>query len=129
MSERVPHLRTLLNHERAVITEAKVRYALRDRDKRRAFQALGYKEERGNWRALRDAIFESLPLYPAPVSHEDRWGLTCNVDMPISGSEGKTAPVRTKWIFRLPEGEDFPRLVTLYVKTTEWKRTDRGGRA
>jgi hypothetical protein len=129
MTERVPHRRALLNHERAVVTEAKVRYALRDRDKRRAFHALGYSEERGNWRSLRDAILESLPFYPAPVSHEDRWGLTCDVDIPISGPEGKVAPVRTKWIFRFPEGEDFPRLVTLYLKTTEWKRTDREGRS
>ena len=89
MSERVPHRRALPNYERAVINEAKVRYALRDRDKRRAFQALGYSEERGNRRALRDVSFESLPLYPAPVSHEDRWGLTCNVDMPIWGRKAK----------------------------------------
>lgn len=129
MSERVPHRRALLNHERAVVPEAKIRYALRDRDKYRAFQALGYSEARGNWRALRDAIFEGLPFYPAPMSHEDRWGLTSDVDMPISGPEVKVAPVRTKWIFRFPEGEDFPRLVTLYVKTTEWKRTDREGRS
>jgi hypothetical protein len=93
-----------------------VRYALRDRDKR------------GNWRTLREAIAENLPFYPAPVSHEDQWGLTCNVDMDVSGPEGKTAPVRTKWIFRFQQ-EDFPRLVTLYVKTTEWSRREREERS
>lgn len=125
MSEREPHERALRNHEHAVVPEAKVRYALRDRNKRRAFEALGYSERRENWRKLRQAIAEKLPLCPASVSHEDQWGLTYNVDMLISGPEGKTAPVRTKWIFRFPEGEDFPRLVTLYVKTTEWRRRER----
>lgn len=115
----------LPNHESVVIPEAKVRHALRDRNKRRAFEVLGYSEERGNWRELREAITENLPCYPASVSHEDQWGLTCNVDMLISGPECKTAPVRTKWIFRSQEGEDFPRLVTLYVKMTEWRRRDR----
>lgn len=127
MSERGPHRWALPNFERAVIPEAKVRYALRDRDKRRAFEVLGYSEERGNWRALREAIAENLPHYPAPVSHEDRWGFTQNVDMLVTGPEGKTAPVRTKWILR--RGEDFPRLVTLYVKTTEWRRRERGERS
>lgn len=129
MSERGPHRWALLNRERAVIPEAKVRYALRDRNKRRAFEALGYSEERGNWRELREAITVNLPFYPAPVSHQDRWGLTCNVDMPLTGPEGKVAPVRTKWIFRFQQGEDFPRLVTLYVKTTEWRRKKRGERS
>jgi filamentous hemagglutinin len=121
------HQGALQNHERAVISEAKVRYALRDRDKRRAFEALGYSEERENWQSLRDAILEGLPCYPAPISHEDQWGITHNVDMPISGPEGKTAPVRTKWIFRVQE--DFRRLVTLYVKTTEWRRREREQRS
>lgn len=129
MSERGPHRWALLNYERAIIPEAKVRYALRDRDKRRAFEALGYSEERGNWRALREAIAENLPFYPAPVSHEDQWGLTCDVDMDVSGPEGKSAPVRTKWIFRFQQGEEFPRLVTLYVKTTEWSRREREERS
>lgn len=123
MSERGPHRRALPNHERAVVPEAKIRYALRDPDKRRAFEALGYSEARENWWALRDEILAALPLHPSPVSHQDRWGLTRNVDMNISGPEGKTAPVRTKWIFR--QGEDFPRLVTLYVRTTEWRRRER----
>ncbi len=43
--------------------------------------------------------------------------------MILSGPEDKQAPVRTKWIYRT--GEDFPRLVTIYVKTTQWKRRER----
>jgi hypothetical protein len=78
---------------------------------------------------LREAITDNLANYPAPVSHEDRWGVTYDVDMDISGPEGKTAPVRTKWILRLQEGETFPRLVTLYVKTTEWRRREREERS
>lgn len=125
MSEREPHRRALLNHEHAVVPEEKIRYALHDRDKRRAFEALGYSERQGNWRVLRDEILAALPFCSASVSHQDQWGLTYNVDLEISGAEGKTAPVRTKWIFRLQDGEDFPRLVTFYVKTTEWRRRER----
>lgn len=125
MSERGLHTEALQNHEQAVITEAKVRYALRDRNKRRAFEVLGYSEERENWRELREAITKNLPHYPALTSHEDQWGLTCDVDILISGPEHKTAPVRTKWIFRFQEDENFPRLLTLYVKTTEWRRRER----
>jgi hypothetical protein len=125
VSEREPQRRALPNHEHALVPEAKIRYVLRDRDKRRAFEALGYSEKQGNWRELRDAILAALPFCLAPVSHQDRWGLTCNVEIDITGPEGKTAPVRTKWIFRLQDGEDFPRLVTLYVKTTEWRRRER----
>ena len=125
MSEREPHRRALPNYKHAVAPEAKIRYALRDRDKHRPFEVLGYSESRGNWRELRDAILAALPFHPAFVSHQDQWGLPRNVEMDITGPEAKTAPVRTKWIFRLHEGEDFPRLVTLYVKTTEWRRRER----
>jgi len=125
LSEHEPHRRALPNYGHAIVPQAKIRYALRDRDKRRAFEVLGYSESRGNWRELRDAILAAIPFHPALVSHQDQWGLTRNVEMDITGPEAKTAPVRTKWIFRLREGEDFPRLVTLYVKTTEWRRRER----
>lgn len=51
------------------------------------------------------------------------WGEIYNVDMVIEGPVVKRAPVRTGWIYR--SGEDFPRLTTLYVKTTEWRRMER----
>jgi hypothetical protein len=123
MSEREPHPDALRNLRRAHVPEGKVRYPLRDPNKRRAFEALGFSEEAGNWRDLRYAIEENLSLYPARFSHRDEWGSTFDVDMIVSGPEGKRAPVRTKWIYG--SGEDFPRLVTLYVKTTEWKRRER----
>ncbi len=123
MGKRGPHKGALPNREHAVISEAKIRYALRNFNKRRAFEALGYREE--DWRELHTMIIENLSFYPASISHEDQWGLTCNVDMLITGPENKTAPVRTKWIFRSQEDEDFPRLVTLYVKTMEWRRRER----
>jgi len=123
MSERGPHPEALRNLDRAHVPEDKVRYALRDPNKRRSFEVLGFSEEAGNWEALRNAIEKNLPLYPACFSHRDEWGSTFDVDMIVSGPEGKRAPVRTKWIYR--SGEDFPRLVTLYVRTTEWRRRDR----
>lgn len=103
--------------------EGKVRYALRDPDKRQPFAALGFGEEAGNWEGLRDTIKGELPTHPAYFSHRDEWGTTFDVDIAVAGPEGREAPVRTKWIYRT--GEDFPRLVTLYVKTTEWRRRER----
>lgn len=121
--EQRPHPDALRNFGRARVPEGKVRYPLRDPDKRKAFEALGFSEEAGNWETLRGEIVESLPLYPARFSHRDEWGTTYDVDMPVVGTEERKAPVRTKWMYR--SGEDFPRLVTLYVKTTEWRRWER----
>lgn len=102
--------------------ESKLRYALRDLDKRRPFEAIGFSEEAGNWRVLRDGISINLPLYPAVFKDGTRWGDLYHVDLPVSGLRG-VAPVRTGWIYRA--GEDFPRLTTLYVRTTEWNRWER----
>jgi hypothetical protein len=118
-----PHPDALRNFGMAHVPESKVRYPLRDPDKSKAFEALGFSEGAGNWEALRGEIVGNLPLYAACFSHRDEWGITYDVDMPVAGVEGRKAPVRTKWIYR--SGEDFPRLVTLYVKTTEWRRWER----
>ncbi len=123
MSERELHPEALDNVGRALMPESKIRYPLRDPNKRRAFEALGFSEEAGNWQELRDTVEDNLPFHPAQISHRDEWGTTYDVDMDISGPAGKRAPMRTKWIYRT--GEDFPRLVTLYVKTTEWRRRER----
>jgi len=123
MSERgEPHPDALRNFERAYVPEGKIRYALRDRDKRRPFGVLGYSEGAGNWEELHEAIREGLAVWPAVFSHRDEWGVTYDVDMVVSGPSGREAPVRTKWIYRV--GEDFPRLVTLYVRTTQWRREE-----
>ncbi len=123
MTDRESHPEALRNLRRAHVPESKVRYPLRDPNKRRTFEALGFSEKAGNWGDLRDAIEKNLRLYPAHFSHRDEWGITFDVDMILSGPEDTQAPVRTKWIYRT--GEDFPRLVTIYVKTTQWKRRER----
>lgn len=106
-----------------MLPEEKIRYALRDPDKRKPFYALGFEENAGNWEELRNRIIDQLPYSPANFVQATMWGEIYNVDMVIEGPAGKRAPVRTGWIYR--SSEYFPRLTTLYVKTTEWRRMDR----
>lgn len=117
-----PHKDALESFRRAYMSESKLRYALRDSDKKRPFEAIGFSEEAENWRELRDEIAVSLRRYPAVFREGTRWGELYYVDLSVSGPRG-IAPVRTGWIYRI--GEDFPRLTTLYVRTTEWKRQER----
>ena len=126
MDGREPHPEALRNFENALLSEPKVRYPLRDPNKRKPFEALGYSEESGNWEELRDRIREGLPHYRALLLTSTRWGDNYRVDMMLSGPGRERAPIRTGWIYRL--GEDFPRLTTLYVKTDEWRRMSRRGR-
>lgn len=121
-----PHDNALKNFRDAFVSEEKVRYALRDPNKRRLLEALGYSEEVGNWRDLREVIIEGLSFHPARFNSNSEWGDIYYVDMIIGGPDDKEAPVRTGWIYRI--GEDFPRLITLYVKSTEWRRMERKGR-
>lgn len=125
MSEQGRHCQALRNHEKANIPEEKIRYALSDPDKRRPFEALGFSIEAGNWEKLRSEITKRLPVYPARFVQTTGWGDIHNVDMIVEGPGGRKAPVRTGWIYRV--GEDNPRLTTLYVKTTEWRRMEREG--
>jgi hypothetical protein len=128
MSAREPHPAVLRNFQNALIPESKLRYALVDSDKRKPFRVLGWAVEGSSgWRDLRDALVEGLPYNAAVLSHRDEWGETYDVDMTVVGPKGKAAPVRTKWMYRI--GEDFPRLVTLYVRTTDWKRWERERRS
>ncbi len=117
-----PHKEALKNFHRAYMPESKLRYVLRDSDKRRPLEAIGFSEDAGNWRELRDEIATTLGLYPAVFKDGTGWGDLYRVDLPLSGPRG-VAPVRTGWIYRA--GENFPRLTTLYVRTTEWKRWER----
>ncbi len=121
-----PHPEALPNYEAAVLPEGKIRYPLRHPDKRHPFDALGFSEERGNWRELRARITEALPVYRATLVESTEWGDVYRVDIVIDGPAVKTAPARTGWIYLI--GENFPRLTTLYVKTTEWRRWEREGR-
>jgi len=126
MRKREPHPEALRNFENALLSESKVRYPLRDPDKRKPFGALGYGEESGNWEELRDRIIEELPHHPALLFARTQWGENYRVDMLLAGPGCEKAPVRTGWIYLL--GEDFPRLTTLYVKTDEWRRMSKRGR-
>ncbi len=124
MSEQTPHPEALRNFESAHIPEGKIRhYAFRDPNKSRVFRALGFSEEAGNWEALRDAILERLPRYPAIFDKQDRYGITYEVTIPVSGPGGKEAPVKTYWIYEW--GEESPRLTSLYINAREWRRWER----
>lgn len=120
MTQESPHPEALDNFEKAYILEGKIRYALRHASKGRVFRALGYSEEAGNWEALREAILEGLPNYPAVFDKQDQFGITHEVTIPVSGPAGKEAPVKTYWI-REWEKEP-PRLTTLFINTREWRR-------
>ena len=124
MGEWLPHPKALRNFDSACIPESKIRgYALVERDKSRLFKALGFSEEAGNWEDLRDAIRRGLPHQPATYDKENVYGTTYEVVLPIRGPTSKEAPVKTYWMFR--RGQDFPRLVTLYINAKEWERWDQ----
>ncbi len=128
MAQEPPHPEALENYEKAYIPESKIRaYALRHPGKRRPFEALGFSEEAGNWEALRDAILERLPRYPAILDKQDRYGITYEVVMIVIGPSGKEAPVKTYWIRE--REQDSPRLITLYINTREWRRWERESKA
>ncbi|WP_339366965.1 DUF6883 domain-containing protein [Photorhabdus antumapuensis] len=53
-------------------------------------------------------------IYSSILSNVDRFVQRITIGMPITGPNGKTAIVRTGWIYDL--GSSTPRLTTLYVK-------------
>jgi len=98
MSGGTSHPEALRNSESAHIPESKIKdYALVDPGKKRPFEALGFSEEAGNWKALRDAILECLPNHPATYNKENEHGTTYEVVLPIRGPTGKVAPEKTAW--------------------------------
>ncbi len=124
MSEQSSHPEALRNFDSAHIPESKIRgYAFVRPDKRRPFNALGFSEEAGNWEALRDAILEGLPHHPATYNKQNENGTYYEVVLPIRGPTGKEAPVQTVWIYLW--GEDFPRLITLYISARRWRRWEQ----
>lgn len=126
MGERQPHPEALRNADRANIPEGKIRgYALKNPGKRRPFEALGFALAAGNWKTLRDAIREGLPHHPAVFDKRNGWGTYFEVVVPVRGPNGKEAPVRTYWIYRV--GEDVPRLATLFIDTEEWDHWESTG--
>lgn len=122
MSEesRSIHSHALPNYERAEIPRSKIEgYALNPahvpdgKHKARVFKsALGF--DQSNWELLKQRILEELPYYEAKLNQTSQYGDEYNVDVVIEGPNGKTAPVRTKWM--LTSGAVFPSLITVYVR-------------
>lgn len=119
---RIPHEHALPNHEKAVISRQKLEHYCLDpehgslalgkssgKDKARVFQAaLGFGKT--DWELLRNRILEELPYQGAILRHEDEHGKRYNVNVPITGSNGRTVTVLTAWIIR--PNTDYPFFVT-----------------
>ena len=109
----------LPNPERAHIDPGKLRgYCLNPthedgQHKARVFQsALGLRMEDAG--ELREALLQAARTHDATPGSTDRHGSTFVVDFVMTRAE-RRAGVRSVWIVR--HGEDFPRLVTCYVRT------------
>lgn len=106
----------LPRHKEVVIPKAKfTQYALnpdKDPDKARAFEkALGYTSDNAD--ELIEQINEKLSEYEAIEKGDRGWGMTYEVIMDITGSNGKTAKVLTGWIDDKNNGE--MRLTTVHI--------------
>ena len=109
----------LRNYNRAQIDTNKITsYALNAQhpvggDKALVFEsALGFNQSNAD--QLIRQIRHQLSRSEAVTGLRDMYGQRFTVDMQILGPNGRTATVRTGWIF--DPGVDVPRLVTLYVK-------------
>ena len=109
----------LANADKAVIDPNKVTsYALNTEhpvggNKAKVFEsALGYNQSNAN--DLISKIQSGAKTNTAILGKADNHGQRITIDMPITGPNGKTATVRTGWIY--DPGSSTPRLTTLYVK-------------
>ncbi|OOX81424.1 DUF6883 domain-containing protein [Snodgrassella alvi] len=109
----------LANVDKAVIDPNKVTsYALNTEhpvggNKAKVFEsALGYNQSNAN--DLISKIQSGAKTNTAILGKADNHGQRITIDMPITGPNGKTATVRTGWIY--DPGSSTPRLTTLYVK-------------
>ncbi|WP_339374722.1 DUF6883 domain-containing protein [Photorhabdus australis] len=109
----------LVNANNAVIDLNKVTsYALNTEhpvggNKAKVFEsALGYNQS--NATDLISKIQAGTKTNTAILGNVDKFGQRITIDMPITGPNGKTAIVRTGWIY--DTGSSTPRLTTLYVK-------------
>lgn len=104
----------LLNADRAVVDPAKVRDYLLctghpvGRFKAALFVSLGYSADR--WEVLRNDILALARTESASPGRSSPYGRKFEIDGTLTGPSGRSAAVRTVWIFR-PE-EQFPRFVT-----------------
>jgi hypothetical protein len=122
--DRAPHPKALVNYQNAVILREKLeKYCLAPthvsrvhgkssgKDKARVFKAaLGF--EQSDWELLRQKILEEVPHCEATIGHEDEFGTRYNVQVKITGPNGKTEVVLTAWIVR--PGTDYPFLTTAW---------------
>ena len=108
----------LPNADRAVIEPAKIRdYLLAaahpvGRFKARFFVSLGYTVD--DWERLRDDILAIARSGSAAGEAAASYGRKFEVDGILMTPSGRSATVRTVWIFRTEE--DFPRLVTVFPR-------------
>ncbi|MBL0319197.1 MAG: hemagglutinin repeat-containing protein [Alphaproteobacteria bacterium] len=109
----------LVNADNAVIDKNKITgYALNPEhpvggNKATVFEsALGYNQSNADNLILQ--VKEGVKNYPATLGNADEFGQRFTVDMPITGPNGKTATVRTGWIY--DTGSNIPRLTTIFVK-------------
>ena len=75
-------------------------------------RVLGFTRE--NYTDLMRQIEQLALGGEADFHSEDEFGRRYTVDVPIRGSEGRKAMVRTGWL--VPRGVDEARLLTLYVR-------------
>ncbi|URF02678.1 DUF6883 domain-containing protein [Cupriavidus campinensis] len=109
----------LKNAENAVIDSRKiVSYALDSThpvggNKAIVFEsALGFNQSNAD--GLLAQLQQGVTKYPATLGKVDQFGQRFTVDIPVTGPNGKTVPVRTGWIY--DPGSSVPRLTTAYVK-------------
>lgn len=81
-------------------------------------KALGY--DRSNYQELIQQIREKLPSSNAIIKAKDEFGERYQVEMELSGPNGKQARVKTGWI--ILNGEDTPRLTAAYVAKRKAKK-------
>ena len=73
---------------------------------------LGFTRE--NYTLLLARLEEAAMLAEITPHEEDKYGARYAADIPVQGTEGQEAVVRTGWI--LPHGSREAHLTTLYVK-------------
>lgn len=63
---------------------------------------------------LRDAIIQGIQTNDAEMTQKTQYGQKYEVEFEIEGLNEQVATIMTVWI--VLDGEDFPRLVTTYVR-------------
>jgi len=106
------------NCENAYIDIEKIRdYCLNDEHPRGKHKAIVFKSvlelNKKDAELLKRMIQEGVQLNDAEETFKDEYGVRFTVDIPQSIKDNR-AVIRTLWIIKT--NEDFPRLITCYVK-------------